>query len=280
MRVWPANTSRRELFCGADVSAGYPGVCAHQQGFSYDMYEIQPVAHCAHTSMSSSRGTCRLMGYYDNCDTESDKQEPTSLSWSGSDSLLTHSHYLQTPDLHMYPAIAGAVAVVFNLPGWNSPAEHLVLTAAIVARIFRADISNWAHPEIAELNPKLHAAGILRNASIRVVARAGKSATTFIFKKSLSKFDDDFGSQIGTSSQPWPGVDVVYLPKGFPLLSYVLDTPYTISYIVASAAKEWSLPMVTIQQPDGSTMAASGANVQVTTVSASPCSTKFEGAQS
>mmetsp|Transcript_28690 Transcript_28690/g.62834 ORF Transcript_28690/g.62834 Transcript_28690/m.62834 type:complete len:832 (-) Transcript_28690:109-2604(-) len=221
----------------------------------------------SYASMSSARGTCRLMGYSDYCDTVSDKDEPTAISWSGTDSTLTEAEYEQCRDLQMYPAAAGAMAVVFNLPGWRSQTERLILTPQIVARIFRANITSWAHPHIVQLNAKLYEAGILTNASIKVVVREEASGNTDIFKSSLAKYDPDFLEQIGTSNQPvWPGVNVERQSNGFPLTSYVLNTPYTISYVPAGEAKVWDLPTLAILQPDGTVIEATGANVQVALV--------------
>eukprot|EP00965_Chrysotila_dentata_P257994 6213062-Pleurochrysis_carterae.AAC.1 len=240
-RTCYSHTSWREFLCCQAVSAGHHRIHPHQYEHQHVMYaaaqlkcshlsgglnppppaHAQPILRNHHefsvaiylvpvdASMSSARGTCRLMGYSDYCDTVSDKDEPTAISWSGTDSTLTEAEYEQCRDLQMYPAAAGAMAVVFNLPGWRSQTERLILTPQIVARIFRANITSWAHPHIVQLNAKLYEAGILTNASIKVVVREEASGNTDIFKSSLAKYDPDFLEQIGTSNQPvWPGVNV------------------------------------------------------------------------
>ena len=141
------------------------------------------------------------------------------------------------------PLIVGAVAVVTNVPGLNSPIK---LTGDVLADIYRKEITKWDHPRIAALNP-----GMPAGKDIVVVARAEKSGTTNIFSEYLSKVSPPFKSSIGTSTKPkWPK-DVVLQEQNDGVAGFVKNNEYTIGYVEVVFAKKNELKMAHLRNKAG-----------------------------
>lgn len=106
---------------------------------------------------------------------------------------LARNHLVQFPT-----AIAGA-AMVVNLPGVKP--GGLVLSGAVIARIYLGEIRNWNDPEIAALNKGLR----LPDMAITCVHRADGSGTTFTFSNYLAKVSPQWAQKIGFSTAvSWP----------------------------------------------------------------------------
>ncbi len=102
----------------------------------------------------------------------------------------------------MVPATAGAISMVYNLPGllqYTSTAKtrttsaSLNLDAAAICDIYTGKIKKWNDAKIKALNPlvKTSGTGSLPNQNIITVARAESSGTTFIFSTYLAKANDN-----------------------------------------------------------------------------------------
>ena len=101
--------------------------------------------------------------------------------------------------LHI-PTVAGAEAIVFNLPGIKR--SQLKLTAEVLADIYLKKINNWNDAKIKALNPSLK----LPDLAIAVVHRSDGSGTTFIFTNYLSKVSPEWKDKVGfATSVNWPG---------------------------------------------------------------------------
>jgi ABC-type phosphate transport system substrate-binding protein len=140
--------------------------------------------------------------------------------FSGTDSLLSSTNYTamttasgackdaatSTPigasGYIMVPATAGAISMVYNLPGllqYTSTAKtrttsaSLNLDAAAICDIYTGKIKKWNDAAIKALNPlvKTSGTGSLPNQNIITVARAESSGTTFIFSTYLAKANDN-----------------------------------------------------------------------------------------
>jgi len=140
--------------------------------------------------------------------------------FSGTDSLLSSTNYTamttasgackdaatSTPiganGYIMVPATAGAISMVYNLPGllqYTSTAKtrttsaSLNLDAAAICDIYTGKIKKWNDAKIKALNPlvKTSGTGSLPNQNIITVARAESSGTTFIFSTYLAKANDN-----------------------------------------------------------------------------------------
>ena len=197
----------------------------------------------------SGKGKCRIKEFCDECDYPADSIRPTVIDFAGSDSLLKESEYAAFPDLQMYPAVAGAVVPIFNVP--NFPTDRpLVLTRTVLARIFRqcanatlcpgdTSIHTWAHPDILALNNGSVAAVTALEAAgdIDIVVRSDGSGTTEIFKKALSAFDAAFAVQIGPlSDRVWDNVAITSADGNAGVVARVLSTPGTMGYSVLGDA--------------------------------------------
>ncbi len=96
------------------------------------------------------------------------------------------------------PAVAGAVAVAYNLPDFEG---ELKLTGPVLAEIFLGNVTNWNDPQIAACNPQLR----LPNLPITPIVRGDKSGTTFVFSSYLATQSQDAKDVIGTDkSANWP----------------------------------------------------------------------------
>ncbi len=156
-----------------------------------------------------------------------------TLDFAGSDSVLTSAEITAGKDLQMYPTLAGAVVMIYNLPGVT---QTLVLNGTVLAGIYNATITKWNDPAIAALNPGVS----LPNQPITAVHRSDGSGTTEIFTNALSAFSPDWKSAVGAgTSVQWP-VDKAgngIGGKGSQGVSAaVQNTPYSIGYVELSYA--------------------------------------------
>ncbi|HTB62615.1 MAG TPA: phosphate ABC transporter substrate-binding protein PstS, partial [Opitutales bacterium] len=99
--------------------------------------------------------------------------------------------------LHL-PVVAGAVVVIYNVPGLT----NLKLDGPTLANIFLGKITKWNDPAIAALNTGVK----LPDTDISTVHRADSSGTSYIFTDYLSHVSAEWKSGPGTATSPeWPG---------------------------------------------------------------------------
>ena len=116
--------------------------------------------------------------------------------FAGSDSILSDEQAAACPECWFVPSLAGAVAVVYNLPGFEGA---LHIPRKVLAGIFRGSIKLWS--ELSEWNSELE--GV--DEEIRVSVRKDKSGTTEVFTSALASFSAEFAASPGVSSKPiWP----------------------------------------------------------------------------
>lgn len=156
-----------------------------------------------------------------------------TLDFAGSDSVLSPDEYSTGKDLQMYPTLAGAVVLIYNLPGIN---QTLTLNGAVLAGIYSGKISKWNDPAITALNPGLS----LPDAAITGVHRSDGSGTTEIFTNALSAFSADWKNSVGAgTSVEWP-VDKAGNGIGGKgsqgVAAAVQNTPNSIGYVELSYA--------------------------------------------
>lgn len=215
-------------------------------------YEFQPSGdYVSYFGVGSTTGKCNIMGYWHpgdsmasestisaavkqrdqlictdactvaNCGVSSAESprfdrltRKPLIDFAGSDSILKSSDYTAFSDLQMFPAIAGAVVPVYNIPELVKKNSSLVLSRQNIADIFTGKILYWNDINILKNNPLLKS--ILKNVAqpIDVFVRTDSSGTSEIFSTALSMFDPmglsspdySFGATVGTSSDPsWCG---------------------------------------------------------------------------
>lgn len=94
------------------------------------------------------------------------------------------------------PAVPGAIAVIYNLPGVS---QQLNLSAATVAKIFNGTVTTWNDPAIAGDNSGV----TLPATKITPFFRSDASGTSFNFSNYLNSEDKaDFPS---AANKQWPG---------------------------------------------------------------------------
>jgi phosphate transport system substrate-binding protein len=159
-----------------------------------------------------------------------------TVDFAGSDSLVTDDEYSKGKDLQMLPAVAGAVVLIYNLPGVTASDPALVLDRQTLVGIYNATISKWNDPAIVKLNPGL--AAKLPDKAITAVHRSDGSGTTEMFTRALSSFSPDWKAG-GAQSVQWP-VDQAgngIGGKGNPgVAAAVQNTPNSIGYVELSYA--------------------------------------------
>jgi len=141
--------------------------------------------------------------------------------------------------LHI-PTVAGAEAIVFNLPAVKQ--SQLKLTPDVLADIFLKKINNWNDKRIGALNPGMK----LPDLTIAVVHRSDGSGTTFIFTNYLSKVSSEWKEKVGFStSVNWPGDVGGKGNEG--VANSVKQIPGAIGYVELAYAKQNDMPWAQIQ---------------------------------
>jgi phosphate transport system substrate-binding protein len=200
-----------------------------------------------------------------------------TVDFAGSDSLLADTDYAKGKDLQMYPVVAGAVVVVYNIKfiapktaavgaGTPTPAAPtfatLILDRQTLVDIYNGKVKTWNDPAIVKLNPSLKDA--LPSAGITVAHRSDGSGTTEIFTKALTSFSKDWTAG-GASSVQWP-VDKAGNGVGGKgnagVAAAVINTPNSIGYVELGYAKSNGLSFASLINQAGKTVAPSNAGVQ------------------
>jgi len=164
-----------------------------------------------------------------------------TIDFAGSDSNLKDEEYESGKDLQMYPMLAGAVAVIYNVSWAKEFPEGvkdtmLVLDRQTLVDIYNAKITKWNDPAIVALNPDM--AEYLPDAPITAVHRSDGSGTTEIFTKALTAFSPNWTAG-GAPSVEWP-VDLAGNGIGGKgnqgVAAAVINTPNSIGYVELSYA--------------------------------------------
>jgi ABC-type phosphate transport system substrate-binding protein len=222
----------------------------------------------SYTSLGSGRGKCRIL---QNCD-PTDTSFPTKIDFAGSDSIHGYGDYLLEPDLQMFPAVSGAVVVVYNVPGLSD----LTLPLPVIANIFRQcqpgticppnSISRWDDPQIINANPGIDTDVLTAAGTITVVVRSDKSGTTEIFKTALTLASSSFAQQmVGHTADDnvWTNATVIKGNTNSGVSSQVLATVNSIGYVSLDEARNAGLKYAAVGksnlQADGKLRATSKA---------------------
>ncbi len=142
-----------------------------------------------------------------------------------------------------FPTVLGAVAVAYNLPGFQG---ELRLSGPVVADIFLGNIKKWNDPRIAALNPGVS----LPSSDILVVHRSDGSGTTYVFSDYLSAVSPAW------ARGPGRGKDVAW-PTGLGgkgnegVAGQIKQIPGAIGYVELAYANQNNLPVAAIQNAAG-----------------------------
>jgi phosphate transport system substrate-binding protein len=200
-----------------------------------------------------------------------------TLDFAGSDSLLSDDQYTKGKDLQMYPTVASAVVVTYNIswakkfatpagagtptPTAPTTAPTLILDRQTLVDIYNAKVKTWNDPEIVKLNPALK--DYLPAATITVVHRSDSSGTTEIFTKALTSFSTDWKAG-GASAVEWP-VDKAGNGIGGKgnqgVAAAVLNSKNSLGYVELSYATSNSMAIASLVNKAGKTVVANAASI-------------------
>lgn len=187
-----------------------------------------------------------------------------TVDFAGSDSLLKDEEYAAGKDLQMYPTLAGAVVIIYNVK-WakdfaqGAKAPVLILDRPTLVGIYNSTITKWNDPAILALNPDLK--DYLPAADIVSVHRSDGSGTTEIFTKALSSFSADWKAG-GAASIEWPKGNNVGGKGNAGVAANVINTPNSIGYVEFAYAKSNNLPFASLINQAGKTVVPGNDSVQ------------------
>lgn len=172
-----------------------------------------------------------------------------TVDFGGSDGIMDDKQKSEAKGgnvLHV-PTVAGAEAIIFNLPGIQS--GKLRLTPDVLADIYLKKINNWNDKRISAINPGVK----LADTAIAVVHRSDGSGTTFIFTDYLSKVSSEWKSKVGSAtSVNWPGDVGGKGNEG--VANSVKQIPGAIGYVELAYAHQNKLPWAQLRNKAGKWM--------------------------
>lgn len=195
-----------------------------------------------------------------------------TVDFAGSDSLLKDpDEYAAGKDLQMYPMVASAVVVIYNVafkpaptpvaPATAVPLPKLILDRQTLVDIYNSKITKWNDPAIVALNPDLK--DYLPDAQITAVHRSDGSGTTEIFTKALTSFSKDWTAG-GASAVEWP-VDKAGNGVGGKgnqgVAAAVINTPNSLGYVEIAFATSNGLAFVDLVNKAGKKVTANAASI-------------------
>ncbi len=186
-----------------------------------------------------------------------------TVDFAGSDSVLSDQETADGKDLQIFPILAGAVVLMYNIPELDPTKDPvLILDGKTLVDIYNAKVTKWNDPEITALNPQI--ASKLPDKPITTVHRSDGSGTTEIFTNALASFSSDWTAGHGTTVE-WPadkagsGIG----GKGSQGVSAVVqNTPYAIGYVEYSFAKANNIAFAQMVNKAGKTVTAGPDSVQ------------------
>jgi phosphate transport system substrate-binding protein len=187
-----------------------------------------------------------------------------TVDFAGSDSLVTDDEYAAGKDLQMYPTVAGAEVMIYNIPELDPAAAPLIFDRQTVVDVYSAKVKKWNDAEIAAVNPDV--ASTLPSQAITAVHRSDGSGTTEIFTRALSSFSDDWKNSVGFgTSVEWP-VDKAGNGIGGKgnqgVAAAVQNTPYSIGYVELNYAVANGLKYAQFINKAGKTLSATADSLQ------------------
>jgi phosphate transport system substrate-binding protein len=180
-----------------------------------------------------------------------------TVDFAGSDAVLSDQEIASGKDLQMYPFLAGATVMTYNVPELDPKGPALILDGNTLVGIYNATITKWNDPAIVALNPQL--ASTLPAKQITVVHRADGSGTTEIFTNALTSFSSAWTVGHGTTIN-WPADKAGNGVGGNGnqgVAAAIQNTPDSIGYVEYAYAVSNKLPFAQMVNKAGKTVTAS-----------------------
>ncbi len=153
------------------------------------------------------------------------------------------------------PLIAGAVAVIYNIPEWDEgKCGPLKLTGEVLVDIYLGKIIYWNDDRIKSLQVE-QCGDLLPRKEIVGIHRSDGSGTTALFTTFLSKVSREWLENVGYGyTVEWPR-DKLGLGEGGKgnegVTAKVQATKYSIGYVEVAYAIQQKLPVASIRNKDG-----------------------------
>ncbi len=156
-------------------------------------------------------------------------------------------------DVLQVPLVAGAVSIVYNLPGVTAT---LRLDGPLVADLFLGKVTRWNDARIQTLNPGL----ALPDQAVLVVFRADPSGSGYVLGDYLSRVSPEWKAGPGTHKElQWP---VGLGAKGNEGLAGQLKlTPYAIGFVELAYARQNNLSVAALRNRSGAFIVPSRAAI-------------------
>jgi len=167
-----------------------------------------------------------------------------TVDFGASDAPLSNDRLREMPrKVVHFPTVAGAVALVYNLPGLTA---RVKLTPEIVTGIYLGKLTTWNDKLIAAANPGV----ALPAAPILAVHRSDGSGTTNIFTLYLSAVNGGWKEMVGANTAvSWPSGIGGKGNEG--VAGLVRQTPGAIGYVELAYAKQNKLPVALLRNRAG-----------------------------
>jgi phosphate transport system substrate-binding protein len=182
-----------------------------------------------------------------------------TVDFGATDAALSNSELraMPGPVVHI-PTVAGAVAVVYNVPGVG---KGLRLDGATTADIFQGKIKSWDDARIRALNPGRS----LPSRGITIAHRSDGSGTTNIFTSYLKAVSPSWSRGVGAGKTVnWP---VGLGGKGNDgVAGIVKQTSGAIGYVELAYAEQNRLAYATLKNKSGRFVAPSVSSVTAAAV--------------
>jgi len=168
-----------------------------------------------------------------------------AVDFGASDNAMTDEEIAEVDGgVVLIPATAGAVALAYNIPGFEG---ELRLSRETLLSIFSGEITEWDDPRIAEDNPQAD----FPHRTIAIVVRRDSSGTTFAFTNHLSALSEDWRDNgPGTGRLvDWPRSMTAYGNDG--VAGRIRVSDYSIGYVELGFAERLGLPVAALQNREG-----------------------------
>lgn len=167
-----------------------------------------------------------------------------TVNFGASDAPLSDEERkaMGAPVIHI-PTVAGAVAIVYTLPG---DPKGLHLTSDVIADMFLGVITNWNDNRLQRLNPNSK----LPNLPITIVHRSDGSGTTYILTSYLTAVSNTWADKVGYGkSVNWP---VGLGGKGNEGVAGLANqTPGALGYVELAYAEQNKMPYAALRNKAG-----------------------------
>jgi phosphate transport system substrate-binding protein len=205
-------------------------------------------------AISSKSQTDKVTFSYNGTNSKAGRQcvKDGACGFAGTDSAPSAEERAQAPGLWLFPVLAGAVAIGFNLPDYAD--LELRIPRQSLADIFLGRVSHWSN--LSQWNPRLKDV----HQSIDLVVRSDSSGTSETLTSALSSFSSEWKGKVGTSSKPnWP-VHAIAADSTDAVALTILRQPYSLGYL--SLANSFDIPTACIQNRFGQFVAPSASSVE------------------